>query len=348
MKQLVAGSTAAGALGLLLLTLIVTAVVSSVGIGANPAAPSGRLAEGKVPAAYVPWVNKAGALCPEVSPALIAAQLWAESSFDVTAVSGAGAQGPAQFLPGTWKEWGRDDDGNGTISPTDIGDAVMAQGRLMCDLVGTAARSGYPGGTQNLALAGYNAGWAVVQRYQGIPPYPKTVAYIQEITTKVREFTAPATADGTAAVAVDGVGPGADAVRAALRWIGTPYVYGGGTPAGPSTGFCDGSRGMLGGVCFASTHSGWDCSSLVQHAWWPTVHLPRTAADQLAATRARSIPRGQALQPGDLVFVDHGQGVDHVVMYAGDGKIVEAPSTGKNVRVVPYYTAGVVAVTRPG
>ncbi len=45
-----------------------------------------------------------------------------------------GAEGLSQFMPGTWKTWGRDDDGNGSASPYDPGDAIMAQGRYDCDL----------------------------------------------------------------------------------------------------------------------------------------------------------------------------------------------------------------------
>jgi cell wall-associated NlpC family hydrolase len=297
-----------------------------------------------VPAAFLPWVNQAAALCPNESPALIAAQLWAESGFNVAARSPAGARGPAQFMPATFGAWGRDDDGNGSTSSTDIGDAVMAQGRLMCSLLATAARSGYPGGDVTLALAGYNAGWATVEQYHGVPPFPETTTYIQRILAKATQWSAPTGPTGVPALA-SGT-PGANAVRRAQSWLGTPYVYGGGTPAGPTPGFCDGSRGMLAGNCFAATHTGFDCSSLVQHSWWPTVHLPRTAAGQYQATAAHTVSLA-ALQPGDLLFYDHGSGIDHVAMYAGDGTVIQAPSTGRSVEATPLYRAGFVAATRP-
>jgi cell wall-associated NlpC family hydrolase len=255
-------------------------------------------------------------------------------------------------MPATFAAWGRDDDASGTASAGDIGDAVMAQGRLMCSLLDAAARSGYPGGAVPLALAGYNAGWATVQHYGGIPPFPETTAYIARITAKAAEWTATAPTGIPALIADPPTGPdagsgtGAGAVRRAAAWLGTPYVYGGGTPAGPTAGFCDGTRGMLGGTCYATTHSGFDCSSLVQLAWWPAVRLPRTAAAQYGATAGHTIPLN-ALQPGDLLFYQHGSGIDHVALYAGDGKVIQAPSTGRTVETVPVYQGGFVAATRP-
>jgi cell wall-associated NlpC family hydrolase len=332
--------------------LLVTAVIASavVGVagftGTMGTATGGSLAPDSVPAAFSPWVIKAGALCPQQSPAVIAAQLWVESGFNVDAISSAGARGPAQFMPATWGAWGRDEDGDGTASPGDIADAVMAQGRLMCALMGAAARSGFPGDTVSLALAGYNAGWGAVQQYGGIPPYPETTGYVQRVLAKAEEFAAPAAPTGVGGP-VGGVGVGADAVRRAAAWVGTPYVYGGGTPAGPTVGFCDGSYGLLDGRCFASRHVGFDCSSLVQLGWWPTVRLPRTAAGQYAATSAHPVPL-TALQPGDLIFYSRGRGIDHVAMYYDTGKIIEAPSTGQSVRVVDLDAAGVLGATRPG
>src|SRR5699024_3106820 len=88
----------------------------------------------KVPKPYREWLGKAAEECTEVTAPLLAAQLDAESSFTTNAVSPVGAEGPAQFMPDTWRTWGKDDDGNGTADPPDIGDAVMAQGRYMCHL----------------------------------------------------------------------------------------------------------------------------------------------------------------------------------------------------------------------
>lgn len=296
-----------------------------------------------VPAEFRTWILKADEECKqaEMTPALLAAQLYQESKFKTTreeATSHAGAQGPAQFMPGTWATWGRDADGNGEASPWDIGDAVMAQGRMMCSLLKQAKSSGYGGDPRALALAGYNAGWGAVQRYQGVPPKQfangETWNYVQIILNTMPKF------EGPGLLTVSGSGDGPDAVRRATTRLGTPYAWGGGGPGGPTTGFCDGTNGYLNGKCVASNTMGFDCSSLVQYAYWPSVHLPRTAASQYGATSDHAVSR-QNLKVGDLLFWSHGgsSGIYHVAMYAGDGNVLHAPRTGRTVSLAPLTTA---------
>ncbi|MFE7212488.1 NlpC/P60 family protein [Streptomyces sp. NPDC057611] len=295
-----------------------------------------------VPAEFRPWILKAAAACkePELTPALLAAQLNQESGFrtDRSTVSHAGAQGPAQFMPGTWATWGRDDDGNGEASPWDVGDAVMAQGRMMCSLLKQAKTSGYSGDVRGLALAGYNAGWGAVQRYEGVPPRSfaggETYNYVQVILASMPRFQGPGL------VQISGTGNGADAARKAATRLGTPYSWGGGGPLGPSTGFCDGRNGYLNGRCSASSTVGFDCSSLVQYAYWPDLRLPRTAATQYGATSDRPVSR-KNLKVGDLLFWSHGGSgaIYHVALYAGDGNVIHAPRTGRNVEIAPLTSA---------
>jgi hypothetical protein len=102
-----------------------------------------------------------------VSAALLAAQLMAESNFDPFAVSPAGAQGIAQFMPGTAASYGLDD-------PFDPVAAIDAQAHLMSDLIRQL-------GSPELALAGYNAGPGAVESCHCIPPYPETQAYVTRI-----------------------------------------------------------------------------------------------------------------------------------------------------------------------
>ncbi len=119
----------------------------------------------------------AGQLCPHISPDLLAAQAKVESvNFHPDVVSGrrrspAGAMGVSQFMPGTWKTWGRG-------SPYNPSDAIPAQGRLMCALHQEF-------GSVDLALAAYNAGPAAVKRYGGVPNYPETRNYLKRIKEEV-------------------------------------------------------------------------------------------------------------------------------------------------------------------
>ena len=99
---------------------------------------------------------------------LLAAQLYAESGFNPFARSPAGAEGIAQFMPGTADAYGLED-------PFDPVEAIDAQAHLMSDLLKQF------GGKVALALAGYNAGAGAVERYGGIPPFAETRAYVTKI-----------------------------------------------------------------------------------------------------------------------------------------------------------------------
>jgi hypothetical protein len=102
-----------------------------------------------------------------VSAALLAAQLMAESNFNPLAVSAAGAQGIAQFIPSTAAAYGLDD-------PFDPAAAMDAQAHLMSDLIRQL-------GSPQLALAAYNAGPAPVEACNCVPDYPETQAYVSRI-----------------------------------------------------------------------------------------------------------------------------------------------------------------------
>ena len=119
-----------------------------------------------VPAAYAPMLARAAQRW-NVSAALLAAQLYAESSFNPYARSPAGAQGIAQFMPGTARAYG-------LANPYDAAQAIDAQGHMMRDLLRQF-------GSVPLALAAYNAGPGAVQRCGCIPPYPETRGYVARI-----------------------------------------------------------------------------------------------------------------------------------------------------------------------
>jgi len=119
-----------------------------------------------VPARYREPLLRSGARW-NVSPVLLAAQLMAESGFDPNAGSPAGAQGIAQFMPGTAAAYGLAD-------PFDPVAAIDAQAHLMSDLLRQF-------GSPELALAAYNAGPGAVEPCNCIPPYPETQAYVTRI-----------------------------------------------------------------------------------------------------------------------------------------------------------------------
>lgn len=288
-----------------------TAVASGAGIGTlNP---------GPVPNGWAPWVARAGSICPEIPGPIIAAQIEAESNWNLNAVSPVGAVGLSQFMPGTWTSIGRDDDGNGAVSPYDPGDAIMAQGRYDCQIV-EQLRGKVAGDLTELALAGYNAGPGAVLQYGGIPPYPETQAYVPRIMGLAARYSLD-TSEGPAN------GQVADVIAVARKYLGTPYAYGGGSKFGPGPGWFAGA-------------TGWDCSSYMQFVHWQGAHvdMPRTAKEQGMA--GKDVPRVH-LQPGDIVvFSDQDWG--HVGLYIGNGQMIHEPSTGDVAKVttivgVPYW-----------
>ena len=131
---------------------------------------------------------------------------------------------------------------------------------------------------------------------------------------------------------------GSVAARAALKWIGTPYSWGGGNPAGPTLGIAQGAHTV-----------GFDCSGLVTYAW-ARAGIPLT---HYATTQYNSGPhpaRNQ-LRPGDLVFFAHNPAnpstIHHVGIYIGNGQMVEAPFTGARVRISNAFRPDYAGATRP-
>jgi cell wall-associated NlpC family hydrolase len=79
-----------------------------------------------------------------------------------------------------------------------------------------------------------------------------------------------------------------------------------------------------------------DCSGYVKYVYARHgIKLPRTAQQQYRASR--KISKSQ-IRKGDLVFFG-GAHKYHVAVYAGDGTIWHAPSSGKTVRKVRIWTS---------
>ena len=145
---------------------------ASVGFGGGGGSGDGR---GAVPSFVPKRFHDAivrAAMRWNVGAALLSAQIYAESNFNPFAQSPAGAQGIAQFMPGTAEALGLQ-------NPFDPEQAIGAQAHLMRDLLRRF-------GSVPLALAAYNAGPGAVESHGGIPPYPETRAYVAKILGLLR------------------------------------------------------------------------------------------------------------------------------------------------------------------
>jgi cell wall-associated NlpC family hydrolase len=115
-------------------------------------------------------------------------------------------------------------------------------------------------------------------------------------------------------------------IRRGGSQMGVPYSRGGGSLTGPSKGI-DSGAGTV----------GFDCSGLMRYAFAGVgVLIPRFSGDQYNA--GRHIPRNQARR-GDLILYGPGGG-QHVTMYLGGGKMLEASGSAGKVVVSPVRTSG--------
>ena len=105
-----------------------------------------------------------------INPQLIAAMVRMESAFDPMAVSLKGASGLLQLMPSTAHRFGVSQ--NEIFDPERNLDAGVRYVRWLSERFD---------GNLSLILAGYNAGEAAVDRYQGVPPYKETRDYIRRV-----------------------------------------------------------------------------------------------------------------------------------------------------------------------
>jgi cell wall-associated NlpC family hydrolase len=309
----VGGVAAVG--GMILFVCLVVLLIAGPFVGGGDNGPRTIVNSKGIPDEYLGLIvsaaNDAG--CAEITPAVLAAQLYQESGFNPRAQSPVGAMGIAQFMPGTWATHG----GGGDVwNPAD---AIPAAAKYDCSLA--AAVAAVPGGGQEKMLAAYNAGPGAVLSFSGIPPFPETQNYVRVILAKALEYGDALTAG--ASVPAGSVEPVLDFMRSQ---VGKPYVWG---STGPDT---------------------WDCSSLVQAAYRTIgIELPRDTFSQVNAAPRVS---GADLSPGDLLFTPGSDGTiaapGHVGMYIGDGQVIDAKGArwGVVLSDVSAWTT-VVTVLRP-
>jgi cell wall-associated NlpC family hydrolase len=140
-----------------------------------------------------------------------------------------------------------------------------------------------------------------------------------------------ATASATAGTSTTGTAGGEAAVAEAKKYLGLPYIWGGTDP----------TKGM-------------DCSGLVQVVYKHLGYdLPRLSADQ--ARSGEKVNSMAEAKPGDLIAWNNSSrnsGADHIAIYAGNGKMIEAPRTGLDIRLVdvpstPDYIRRIVPDNAP-
>lgn len=116
----------------------------------------------------------------------------------------------------------------------------------------------------------------------------------------LKGLTAPAT------VPAAGAATGTDVVAMAKKYIGVPYVWGGTNPA-----------------------TGMDCSGFTQRVFKDLgIEIPRVVSDQMRqGTPVASLAEAK---PGDLLVSFGG---DHISIYLGNGKAIDAPVPGKTIQI---------------
>lgn len=274
---------------------------------------NGGLLSDVVPAIYRGIITRAGSICPTITPAVVAAQIEAESNWNPNSHSAVGATGISQFMPATWASKGKDGDGDGRADINNPFDAIYSQGMYDCELASSVialkAAKSVSGDDLDLTLAAYNSGLGNVTKHRGVPPFKETRGYVAKIRAKIADY------DGGP---LDGGGAPGN-VQSAIDWA-------------TAIANDDSHRYVLGA---SGPH--YDCSGLSQ-AFMARLgkSLPHRANEQ--AKLGRPVSEAQA-KPGDLIFWSHNGGGHyyHVAIYIGNGRMISADNERMGINVEQIY-----------
>lgn len=133
--------------------------------------------------------------------------------------------------------------------------------------------------------------------------------------------------DKTAAPAVRTGDDASDLIMNAMGLLGVAYHFGGNSPT-----------------------NGLDCSGFMQYIFRRSMGVTLPRSSRQMATVGEVVSRA-ALQPGDLIFFSPGGGgISHVGMYIGNGRMIHAPRTGKNIEITSieqgYWSKAFVTARR--
>lgn len=120
-----------------------------------------------------------------VDPLFIRAVMHAESSFNPSARSHAGAQGLMQLMPATARRFG-------VQNSYEAAQNIRGGSQYLAWLINRF------NGNMSLAAAAYNAGEGAVDRHGGIPPYRETIDYVEKVLTLWDRYRSELPALGTA------------------------------------------------------------------------------------------------------------------------------------------------------
>lgn len=279
----------------------------------------------QVPAEYAEIVQRAGNICEEVPPNLIAGIIEQESNWDQNVISSAGAVGIAQFMPQWWPSQGKRAANDG--QPADINnphDQIWSLGNDMCEnfrLARTYLDQGWVTGTElELALAIYNAGQGNVIRYGGVPPFVETQNYVVQVPQKAMKYLGTGIGNTNETITADGTA----ITTEARKYLGATYVWGGETP------------------------TGLDCSGLVTITFRALgIEIPHHANTAANSNQGTIIPPGQ-WQPGDVLYFRHHNSATyhHTGIYSGNGNLIEAVTFGIPLREGPVPTTMAILTKR--